>query len=412
MGHKLLFAAFYFCLACFTGWSQEVAGSVEGRIIDSLGSPLPDADIIIEGSQLIGLRKTASDSRGYFRVFALPAGEYGLTIIHPAHQKTTLVEVQVRLGKTASLGDIQMAPKVQEAHEVVVTAKKPVIDPLSTEAGGNLSPREYETLPVDRDYRSLAELLPHANVSYYGDESNIAGATGLENKYYIDGTDVTDPFRGLSGVELPYNFVREIEVRSGGYQAEYGSSLGGIMNVITYSGGNTFSGRVFGYLANNRFTAEPRQSALEPSRGDFSQYDFGFSLGGPVVRDKIWFFGSYNPMFEREDVEIPGLGYYQDKSTGHSFAGKLTWQVNPKNNLVLSILGDPSKKRCRGRNIHYRRHPTWPFKPGSLSAAGRTRRSLFFAPRNTYLESGFFPGNRPVPGEGQRKKCPLDRTGA
>ena len=345
MGRKIYFGIVVgFCLLSVVGWSQDVTGSLEGRVIGAQGLPISGVDVIIEGSQLIGIRSAISDSKGYFRVFALPAGEYDVKLVHVAHQEMTLLDVQVRLGNTTYLGDIKLVDKAQEAHEVVVTAQKPVIDPLSTDIGGNLSPQEYDTLPVDRNYQALAELLPHNNVSYYGDETNISGSTGLENKYFIDGTDVTDPFRGLSGVSLPYNFIREIEVRSGGYQAEYGSSFGGILNVITYSGGNAFSGQVFGYLANNRFTAEPRQSALEPSRGAFSQYDIGFSLGGPVIKDKIWFYGAYNPMFEHEDVEIPGLGFYQDKNRVHSFAGKMTWQINSNNNLIFSVLGDPSRR--------------------------------------------------------------------
>ena len=344
MGRKLLLGIVLFCLACFFCRAQDVTGSLTGRVVGLQGQAISDVDVIVEGSQLIGIRSAISDSKGFFRVFALPAGEYDVKLIHISYQEMTVMRVQIRLGKTTALGDIRLADKVQESHEVVVTARKPVIDPLSTTVGGNLSPQEYDTLPVDRNYQSLAELLPHSNVSYYGDETNISGSTGLENKYFIDGTDVTDPFRGLSGVDLPYNFIREIEVRSGGYQAEYGSSFGGILNVITYSGGNAFSGQFFGYLANNRFTAEPRQSALEPSRGDFSQYDLGFSLGGPIIRDKIWFYGAYNPMFEKEDVEIPGQGYYTDKNTVHSFAGKLTWQINSNNNLILSILGDPSRR--------------------------------------------------------------------
>jgi hypothetical protein len=351
MGKKSILILLTIVSFCLVSWSQEVAGGLEGRTVDTQGIPLADVDIIIQGDQLIGVRTTRTDARGNFRAFALPAGSYQIKVVHMAYRELIIEDVAVRLGKTTALGEIKLPDKVQETHEVVVTASAPLIDPVSTDIGGNLSPEQFQSLPVDRNTNSLAELLPHSNNSYYGDETNIAGSTGLENKYFIDGTDVTDPFRGLTGVNLPYNFVREVEVRSGGYQAEFGSSLGGILNVITYSGGNEFNGQVFGFFANNRFTAEPRQSALEPSRGDFSMYDFGLSLGGPVIKDKLWFYGAYNPDFEREEVEIPGLDLYQDKTTIHRFAGKLTWQVNPQNNVVFSVLGDPSYRNGVGETF-------------------------------------------------------------
>ena len=90
-------------------------------------------------------------------------------------------------------------------------------------------------------------LSPMATESYYGDGLNLAGSTGWENVYYIDGNNVTDPMRSSSGTNLPYNFVKEIEIKNGGYEAEFGSSIGGIANIITHSGGNQFHGQVFGF---------------------------------------------------------------------------------------------------------------------------------------------------------------------
>ena len=351
MGKRILF--FILILVCATapGLSQEVNGSLEGRVLDVLGEPLPGAEVVVEGDQLMGLRSVRSDGQGRFRIPALPAGAYHVRVLHPGVPPLLVRDVDVRLGRTTALGDVVAPGGTQDRREVIVTAVAPPIDPASTDVGGNLSPAEFDALPVARDFSGLAELLPHSSKSYYGDQINLMGSTGLENKYFIDGTDVTDPFRGETGVNLPYNFVREVEVRSGGYQAEFGSSLGGLLNVITYSGGNAFSGRVFGFFANNRFTAEPRQSALEPARGGFTMADFGLSIGGPMVRDRLWFFAAYNPDIEREEVEIPGQGLYEDKSVVHRFAGKLTWQAAPGHNLVLSVLGDPGSRDGVGQTF-------------------------------------------------------------
>jgi len=325
-------------------WAQETTGNLEGRILDPKGQPVMGAEVSISSPVLQGIRQGATDPQGYFRFFSLPSGPYTVKIGHPDYQEMTFQDVFIRLGKTSTIGEIRLQTRFREAHEVVVVAEKPVIDIRSTTLGANLSSSQYELLPLQRNYRNLITLLPQANQSFLGDEANFAGATGLENKYFVDGTEVTDPFRGIAGTNLPYNFVREIEIRTGGYQAEHRSSLGGVVNVVTHSGGNEFHGQAFGFIVDNRFSEEPRQGALEPAKGDFSQHDFGLSLGGPILRDKLWFFGAYNPNFEREDVDIPGCGFYNDSKTTHSFAAKVSWQADSKNNVVFKIFGDPAKR--------------------------------------------------------------------
>ncbi len=331
-------------------WSQEVTGNLEGKIMDPDGRPVLGANISVESISLQGIRSAKSNDQGRFRLPALPPGQYVVKVQHPAFQEASLKDVSIQLGKTRSLGEIRIQ-FITEEYEVVVQAERPLIDLSSTQIGLNLMKEEFEPLPLERSYRSLAALLPQVNSSHLGDEVNFAGATGLENKYFIDGVDVTDPFRGTTGTNLPYNFVKEVEVRTGGYQAEYTSSLGGILNVITYSGGNEFHGQLFGFFSNNRFRGDPRQGAYEPNTGDFSEYDFGLGIGGPLVRDKLWFYGAYNPTFNREDVNIPGTGLHNDHSTTHTFAGKLTWQVNDSNNLVFMTFGDPTKRRAVGETF-------------------------------------------------------------
>jgi hypothetical protein len=341
-----------FCFLTFVPfiWSQEVTGNLEGKVMDPEGEPVLGVNISVEGVSLQGVRSTKTNDQGYFRILALPPGQYSVKVQHPAFQEASVKDVSVQLGKTTSLGEVRIQ-FITEEHEVVVQAERPLIDPSSTEIGTNLANEEFVPLPLERSYRSLAALLPQVNSSHLGDEVNFAGATGLENKYFIDGVDVTDPFRGITGTNLPYNFVKEVEIRTGGYQAEYRSSLGGILNVITYSGGNEFRGQLFGFFSNNRFRGDPRQGAYEPNTGDFSEYDFGLGMGGPIIRDKLWFYGAYSPTFNREDVNIPGTGLHNDHSTTHTFAGKLTWQANNSNNLVLMIFGDPTKRRAVGETF-------------------------------------------------------------
>lgn len=337
-----------FCVVVFfvtmTSQSQEVTGHIEGRILDQESNPVPDVNITITGPGLQGVRGAATGEDGRFRIPALPPGYYTIRITHIAHHGITYENVVISLGRTTTIGDITLTPENLEMPEVVIYYKKPLIDPVSTTIGGNLESNTFSVLPTERSYLSLITLLPHANTSYFGDGTNIAGSTGLENMYYIDGVNVTDGLGAVSATNLPYNFVKEIEVRVGGYEAEFGQAGGGIVNVITHSGGNEFHGQAFGFFTNNDFAGSPIRGVVEFDLQSYSSYDFGFSLGGPIMRDRLWFFTSYNPSFKQELINIPDLGDYTDSRTAHLFATKINWRVFENTDVSFSMFGDPSKR--------------------------------------------------------------------
>jgi len=167
-------------------WSQEVTGNLSGRILDSAGQMLENVNIIVESPSLQGKRGTASDDEGYFRIMALPAGNYNISIRHIAYREISLKDIAVRLGKTSSVGEIYLQEKTLETGEIIVISGRPLIDPTSSEIGASLTASQYEELPLGRDYRSIASLIPNANESYLGDEVNMGGATGFENKYFLE----------------------------------------------------------------------------------------------------------------------------------------------------------------------------------------------------------------------------------
>jgi len=323
-----------------SGLAQITTGDLIGKILDSEGRPISDANVIVVSSSLQGERGAASDDHGFFRISTLPVGIYSLKISHMSYQSISIDNINVQLDKTTNLADISLQDRTLEAAPIIVIGERQNIDPTSTTVGMNISASQFENLPIDRDYQSIIALTPQANSSFLGDEINISGGTGLENAYFIDGMHVTDPFRAQGGTDLPYNFIKEIEVKTGGYQAEYGRALGGIANIITYSGSNTFQGQVFGFYLNDNLTGDKRGLEEIESIG-FAHFDVGVSLGGPLIRDKLWFYGSYNPQVIQEDLAIPGIGIYRDKRTSHLFAGKLTWQANDRINLTFNINGDP-----------------------------------------------------------------------
>jgi len=334
-------------------YAQKVTGNIEGRVLDDKGEPVAFANVVVSGPALQGSRGVMTTSEGYFAIPNLPPGTYTVKISHVTYQMLTMNNVVVRLGKTITLSGIALTPTVFEAPEVVVTDTHPPLDVTVTELGGNITAEELERLPTLRDYRSAIAYLPQANTSFLGDATNIAGSSGSENAYYIDGVNVTDPYagEGLQSTRLPQNFIKELQLISAGYQAEYGRSSGGIVNVVTQSGSNEFKGSVFGFYTNNEFTSEGQRGPVALDLVDFARYDLGVTLSGPIARDKLWYFAAYNPTVRRENLVIPGFGEHLDERIIHQFAGKLTWRASQKTNLNLVVFGDPSVHDRVGPNL-------------------------------------------------------------
>ena len=341
----LLFLAAASALQLPTALAQETTGRMEGRVLDARGQPVADVNVTVTSPALQGGRGCTTNAQGRFVLLALPVGEYRVKFQHLAYQTQVIDAIGVRLGQATSLGDVRLTDKVLDQPEVTVKGERPLIDPTSTELGGVLNAREYSALPIERDYRSAIVLLPQANLSFLGDAVNVAGFTGLDNRFFMDGMEVSEPITGATATSLPYNFVQEVELRTDGYMPEYRSAFGGTINAVTYSGGNEVKAQAFGFYTRNRPVADPR-FAFKPNKGDYALYDIGAGVGGPIRTDRLWYYLAYNPTFTREDIEIAGLGYRQDRTTTHSFAGKLTWRANATNTLVLTALGDPTSRKA------------------------------------------------------------------
>lgn len=332
--------------------SQSISGNLEGRVADDKRNFLPGVNIILTGINLQGERGTATNKEGKFYFISLPPGSYNLKMSSVGFTNSSIDDINIYLGKTTNIGIINLITQTIDLPEVTVISKKLNIDPVSTSYGGNLTAKDFEQLPVDRNYKNIVTLLPQANTSFYGDEANIGGATGFENKYFVDGVEVTDPLIGANSTNLPYNFIQEIEVKTGGYDVDNRASLGGLINVVTYSGSNEFHGSVFGFYTSNKLAENQKYGTLDVNQGDFTNYDLGFGLGGPVILDRLWFYAAYNPNFNNRDVEVPGFGTYVDKTMINSFAGKLSWKALDNLNLVFTITGDPTQRDAVGRGIN------------------------------------------------------------
>ena len=330
-------------------FAQVTTGNIEGRVTDTTGAAIIGANVTLSSPDLQGVRGISTGEQGFFRLVGLPIGKYSVTVQHVSYRPVTLENVQIRLDKTTALPDLIIQQSTVALPDVIISGQRPLLDPSTATSGANLPHENFDVLPIDRNYRNIVSLAPHANQSYYGDEANLAGATGTESRYFVNGNDVTDMTNGMGGTNLPYNFIRELEVKTGGYEPEYRSSLGGIINVVTYSGGNEFSGQVFGFYTNSNLGGKERQAPTDPPKGSFTQYDFGLALGGPILKDGLWFYAALNPSSRTEDIEIPGLGKYPDQLRTQTFAGKLSWRASDVFDLSATVVGDPTTEKAVNR---------------------------------------------------------------
>lgn len=325
-------------------WSQNVTGSLAGRVVDVDDEPLDGVAVTLTDPGRSVSFDALTDARGNFRFLALPVATYELRFERIGYREVVHASVQTRLGVTVSVGEVVLEVEAVPLEPIEVTTEGVLaIDPTSTIVGSNIEAETFEQLPTGRDYKTILQLLPQANESFFTDPVNVAGSTGLANMYFIDGANVTDGFRGRTGTDLPFNFVKAIELKQGGYQAEFGQALGGHVNVVTHSGTNRFMVDGFGYFSGHNLSAEPTPVPGTVANPAFSDYDVGVRVSGPVVRDRLWYVAAYNPSFLRADVELEGFGTRTGSVTRHMFAGKLDWQPGSRTHLSLSVFGDPTK---------------------------------------------------------------------
>jgi hypothetical protein len=325
-----------------TALAQEVTGQIEGRVLARDGSAISSVNVTATSPNLLGVRTTTTDENGRFFLRALPVGIYTVQVRSIGYRPVAFDSVQVWLGSVTALAAVELLTQpVVELEPVVVVPDDDALDQTRTASSVVLGRDRLSQLPLGRNFREIAMLLQQATPSFIGDGINIAGATGLENHYFVDGIDITNPVLGDKSMDLPYNFIQQIQIHTGGASAEDAMTLGGTVNVVTPSGGNDFAGSTFGFFSSSALQSTGRVPGGATQSG-FAFYDAGATVSGPVARDHVWFFAAYNPRFERRDFSY-GFGSMADETLVHQFAGKLTASLGKNTTAALTLLGDPRR---------------------------------------------------------------------
>ncbi|HKG98747.1 MAG TPA: TonB-dependent receptor, partial [Pyrinomonadaceae bacterium] len=288
---------------------------------------------------------------GRYRILNLPPGRYAVSVeADKGFAKFEKNDVEVNLSRNTSV-EISLQPAGAQASVTITDTAGAAVDVSGTTTGSNISSDQFSNFPTQRTVQGLYTIAPTVTRSGLRDatgrdrDPSVAGASGPENNYILDGVNTTDPAFGGSGANLPFEFVQEVEIKTGAYGPEYGRSTGGIFNVITKSGSNEFHGDVFGYGTTKGLVREVKNFPFTGSAfNGFSEVDLGGDIGGPIVKDKLWFFGAFNPQ-KRSNYYLTQTFHtpVSNDVTIPFYAGKVTWAINNKNTFTASTFADFTK---------------------------------------------------------------------
>ncbi|MCO6512014.1 MAG: TonB-dependent receptor [Aridibacter famidurans] len=291
--------------------AQTTTSSIEGTVTDPTGAVISGATVRVAADTLATERTTTTNSEGVYRLAALPAGNYTVTVEQTGFSTSTS-RFELLLNRTATVNfQLQVG---QVGGEVVVTDTIPLIESTTSSTGSTVTPREIQELPVNgREYLDLLQLVPGVAINRQsgGDNANpVLGERSGNNNFFIDGHPNKDTVEG--GPAAPFNqeTIAEFQVLTTGYKAEFGQASGAIINVITKSGGNEFHGVASFFHRNDAFDSVNSldETVTEPTY--LRRYNYSIAGGGPIIKDRFFFFGSAERITEDRgiDFKYPDLG--------------------------------------------------------------------------------------------------------
>ena len=340
--------------------AQEQRGSIEGVIKDSSGAVLPG--VTVEARTNTGVVLTATtDSEGVYRFPSLSPGTYEITASLSGFAPKKQGDISVGLGQVKK---VDLALGLQGvAESVQVTAESPLVDVKQSARQTNIRAEQVELLPHGRDFTTLVTQAPGANSESKLGGLSIDGASAGENRYIIDGIETTNLQSGVSGKNVIADFVEEVQVKSSGYTAEFGGATGGVINVLTKSGTNDWHGSALFNWESSRLQGEPTPTlrsvpgspaAVTPveyvtyPKDTSDRVEPGFALGGPIFKNRAWFFGAYQPAYTNINrVVNPSTAV---NPAANTFDQKQKQQVQYVTGNVTSQLSDSVRTRVAYNN--------------------------------------------------------------
>ncbi len=337
--------------------AQERFGGLEGVVKDSSMAPVPGATVTATNKTNNTARTTVTGTDGTYKLLGLDPGRYSVVVELSGFQKAEDTNVLILLGRNV---DFSPTLQVGAVTEVVnVTGTTPQIDPKSTTVTHNVAAEEFDRLPKARSFQQMAMTAPSVNTGEIEGGLQVNGASGAENIYTVDGVITNSLINGSSRQNTVFEYLQEVQVKTTGISAEYGGALGGVISAVTKSGGNTMHGEGHYYFDGSPLSSAPvKRLVLDPVNQitvsyfqDEKQPNYrsepGGSIGGPIVKDRLFYFGSFSPRLIRrtntykfaQGIETGEIK--QDQTLTQAF-GKVSYSGGPIN-AYGSVLYTPTK---------------------------------------------------------------------
>jgi outer membrane receptor protein involved in Fe transport len=380
MKMRIFTMLFVLCVALGSvAFGQETTGSIEGTVADAQGGRIAGATVLIEGPAVT--RTVTTDENGNYRVVQVPPGRYTVSTSATNFTSDKRDDVQVTLGK-ATLADITLQAGGVQANVVVSSSDAVAIDPTGSRIQTNITAETIAMIPKGTRFDSVLQVSPATRAEPLSRGFQIDGASGAENTFIIDGSEVTNFRTGQlrDNNNIPFQFVQEVQVKSSGFDAEFGGATGGVINVVTKSGSNEFHGEfgmqfetsnlsarqnLTGKVNNSdpQFQASPvildNSSTtllyINPPGDTFLHFFPSATLSGPVIKNRLWFLVSSAPQFYHTERDFNFRNgefrhYERNLRNDYSFA-RLDGQIT--NNLRLSGTFTYSPQREHGQIPSY-----------------------------------------------------------
>jgi hypothetical protein len=359
--------------------AQETTAGIQGYVRDQSGAVVPKAKVEINSPALIGSRTVETDSGGFYRFASLPPGTYSITVSAVGFRVYKQSGIDLQVGRLPNIDISLQVGTTSESVEVTGTA--PVVDVTQSKVAVSVDEEQLQNLPKGRSFQSVIPFAPGARqepLQSRRDQNSgrdtgfqIDGASDSENVYLIDGMNTTDVRRGGSGKNFQMDFVQEVQIKSSSFEAEFGGAVGGVVNAVPKRGSNAWHGELLSYFRSNALNAtDPCSFPASPNAGAYTPQSVtcfmranpttsvdttarmdqgaelyvpkndsrrilepGFSIGGPILRDRLWLFTSYLPTIDtlRRTVNFtganPGVRTFTQSFTQHNEYTRLDYRV-------------------------------------------------------------------------------------
>ncbi len=350
-----------FALLCGLAFAQETTGGIQGQVTDPSGAAVVGAKVEISGGALPRAIELSTDSTGSYQIPQVPVGTYTITVGMAGFSTVKKTDTPVVIGKSTRVDFKLEVGKVTES--VVVAADAVMVDTTSSASAINVDKTFFDLIPKGRSFYDLVSIAPGARAESKTGGIQVDGASGSENVFYLDGMEVTNVQTGvLSGQNrIPVEMVQQVQVKNGVMEAQYGGAMGGVITAVVRSGSNEWHGQGGFYFNNDSMQARTRPTLeMDPTDAtrnsgryfqnkldDYSTWNPVFNFGGPILKNKLFYFGGFMPTLTTTNRDVKFLvdgqtRSYSRKDRQHYVANKLDFAASSKLRMNASWIWNPT----------------------------------------------------------------------